>query len=181
MISAFGAILLIAAGGYAGFSALEHLRTALRSAETILDASRDMRTEILVTGHPFRSCWSDWGRGIRAFPGCRKRFHARSGVLVSLGLDGEHSLCRAAQGAGRAASSAGDAALLRHGAGAGARCVGRFGPGSCAMRCREKDRAAVRLYPSLALPRLSSCRSASLVFTFSAGFVANCRRVIIEI
>ena len=52
MISAFGAILLIAAGGYAGFSALEHLRTALRSAETILDASRDMRTEILCHRTP---------------------------------------------------------------------------------------------------------------------------------
>ena len=78
MISAFGAILLIAAGGYAGFSALEHLRTALRSAETILDASRDMRTEILcVTGHPFRSCWSGWGRGIRAFSRMQKT-HARS-------------------------------------------------------------------------------------------------------
>ena len=52
MISAFGAILLIAAGGYAGFSALEHLRTVLRCAETILDASRDMRTEILCHRTP---------------------------------------------------------------------------------------------------------------------------------
>ena len=77
MISAFGAILLIAAGGYAGFSALEHLRTALRCAETILDASRDMRTKYSVTGHPFRSCWSDWGRGIRAFSRMQKT-HPRS-------------------------------------------------------------------------------------------------------
>lgn len=52
MISAFGAILLIAAGGYAGFSALEHIRASLRSAEMILEASRDMRTEILCHRTP---------------------------------------------------------------------------------------------------------------------------------
>ena len=50
--------------------------------------------------------------------------HARSGVLVSLGLDGEHSLCRAAQTA--------SVRLVRD-------------------ALREKDRAAVRLYPSLGL------------------------------
>ena len=69
MISAFGAILLIAAGGYAGFSALEHLRTALRSAETILDASRDMRTEILCHRTPLPQLLERLGaRYPRLFP-----------------------------------------------------------------------------------------------------------------
>ena len=69
MISAFGAILLITAGGYAGFSALEHLRTALRSAETILDASRDMRTEILCHRTPLPQLLERLGaRYPRLFP-----------------------------------------------------------------------------------------------------------------
>ena len=69
MISAFGAILLIAAGGYAGFSALEHLRTSLRSAETILDASRDMRTEILCHRTPLPQLLERLGaRYPRLFP-----------------------------------------------------------------------------------------------------------------
>ena len=69
MISAFGAILLIAAGGYAGFSALAHLRTALRSAETILDASRDMRTEILCHRTPLPQLLERLGaRYPRLFP-----------------------------------------------------------------------------------------------------------------
>ena len=70
MISAFGAILLIAAGGYAGFSALEHLRTALRSAETILDASRDMRS--FGSSHFSRS-----GRRAFAVPRCPNRWKSR--------------------------------------------------------------------------------------------------------
>lgn len=52
MITAFGAILLIAAGGYAGFFALEHIRTALRLSETILEASHDIRTEIFCHRTP---------------------------------------------------------------------------------------------------------------------------------
>ena len=70
MISAFGAILLIAAGGYAGFSALEHLRTAPRSAETNGNTlSPDTTSAALgATG----------GAVSAPFPGCRKRMHARS-------------------------------------------------------------------------------------------------------
>ena len=87
MISAFGAILLIAAGGYAGFSALEHLRTALRSAETILDASRDMRTEILCHRTPLpqllerlgarSSRFSRSGRRAFAVPRCPRCWKSR--------------------------------------------------------------------------------------------------------
>ena len=47
MTAAFGAILLMAAGAYAGFSALERVGAALTCAEMILDASRDLRTDIL--------------------------------------------------------------------------------------------------------------------------------------
>ena len=47
MTAALGAVFLIAAGTYAGFCALERIRTALRCAETILEASRDIRMEIL--------------------------------------------------------------------------------------------------------------------------------------
>lgn len=157
MISAFGAILLIAAGGYAGFSALEHLRTALRSAETILDASRDMRTEILCHRTPLPQLLERLGaRYPRLFPDAENASMLVREFSFLLGLDGEHSLCRAAQGAGRAASSAGDAALLRHGAGAGARCVGRFGPGSCAMRCEK------RIVPPFGFIRRWPCRGCLL-------------------
>lgn len=51
-MAAFGAILLIAAGAYAGFSALERVGRVLQCAETILEASRDIRTEILCHRTP---------------------------------------------------------------------------------------------------------------------------------
>lgn len=47
MTAAFGAILLMAAGAYAGFSALERVGAALTCAEMILEASRDLRTELI--------------------------------------------------------------------------------------------------------------------------------------
>ena len=147
MISAFGAILLIAAGGYAGFSALEHLRTALRSAETILDASRDMRTEILCHRTPLErlgaryprlfpdaenacmlvrefSFLSVWTASIRcaALPKPLEEPLLRLGTQLSSGAEPEQAL------------DALDASvrLVRD-------------------ALREKDRAAVRLYPSLGL------------------------------
>ena len=52
MTGAFGAILLIACGAYAGFSALEHVGKKLQCAEMLLAASRDMRTEILFHRTP---------------------------------------------------------------------------------------------------------------------------------
>lgn len=52
MTAALGAVLLIAGGAYAGFYALERARTAFRCAEMILEASRDMRTEILCHRTP---------------------------------------------------------------------------------------------------------------------------------
>lgn len=52
MTAALGAVLLIAGGAYAGFYALERTRTAFRCAEMILEALRDMRTEILCHRTP---------------------------------------------------------------------------------------------------------------------------------
>ena len=52
MTAALGAVLLIAGGAYAGFYALERARTAFRCAEMILEASHDMRTEILCHRTP---------------------------------------------------------------------------------------------------------------------------------
>ena len=151
MISAFGAILLITAGGYAGFSVLEHLRTALRSAETILDASRDMRTEILCHRTPLpqllerlgaryprlfpdaeNACMlvrefsflSVWTASIRcaALPKVLEEPLLRLGTQLCSGTEPEQAL------------DALDASvrLVRD-------------------ALREKDRAAVRLYPSLGL------------------------------
>lgn len=52
MITAYGAVFLIAAGAYAGFSALEKVRSLLGCTETLLAALRDMRTEILYHRTP---------------------------------------------------------------------------------------------------------------------------------
>lgn len=152
MISAFGAILLIAAGGYAGFSALEHLRTALRSAETILDASRDMRTEILCHRTPLPQLLERLGaRYPRLFPDAEnasmlvREFSFLSVWTASIRCAAlpkvlEEPLLRA-----------GDAALLRHGARSRRSMRWTFRSGLVRDALREKDRAAVRLYPSLGL------------------------------
>ncbi len=149
MISAFGAILLITAGGYAGFSALEHLRTALRSAETILDASRDMRTEILCHRTPLPQLLERLGaRYPRLFPDAEnacmlvREFSFLSVWTASI-------RCAALpKTAGRAASSAGGAAC------SGTEPEQALDALDASVRLvrdalREKDRAAVRLYPSL--------------------------------
>ena len=47
MIASLGALLLIAAGGYAGFSALNRVQTSLLRAEEMLRAAQEMRTEIV--------------------------------------------------------------------------------------------------------------------------------------
>ena len=140
MISAFGAILLIAAGGYAGFSALEHLRTALRSAETILDASRDMRTEILYHRTPLPQLLARLGaRYPRLFPDAENAC-----MLVR-----EFSFLSVWTASIRCAALPKplEEPLLRLGAldalDASVRLV--------RDALREKDRAAVRLYPSLGL------------------------------
>ena len=52
MTGALGALFLIAAGAYAGFSALERVGRVLQCAEMLLEASRDMRTEILCHRTP---------------------------------------------------------------------------------------------------------------------------------
>lgn len=52
MITAYGAVFLIAAGAYAGFSAFETVRSSLGCTETLLAALRDMRTEILYHRTP---------------------------------------------------------------------------------------------------------------------------------
>ena len=167
MISAFGAILLIAAGGYAGFSALEHLRTALRSAETILDASRDMRTEILCHRTPLPQLLERLGaRYPRLFPDAEN-----ASMLVR-----EFSFLSVWTASIRCAAlpKVLEEPLLRFGP-ARARCAARKGS------CR---RSAL----SVAGPcrGLSSCRSASLVFTFrrlcgklSAGDNRNMNRKIL--
>ena len=47
MIASLGALLLIAAGGYAGFSALNRVQTSLLRAEEMLRAAQEMHTEIV--------------------------------------------------------------------------------------------------------------------------------------
>ena len=147
MISAFGAILLIAAGGYAGFSALEHLRTALRSAETILDASRDMRTEILCHRTPLPQLLERLGaRYPRLFPDAEN-----ASMLVR-----EFSFLSVWTASIRCAALPKplEEPLLRLGT---QLCSGTE-PDALDVSVRlvrdalrEKDRAAVRLYPSLGL------------------------------
>ena len=69
MTAALGADLLIAGGAYAGFYALECTRTAFRFAEMILEASRDMRTEILCHRTPLPVLMERLGsRYPRVFP-----------------------------------------------------------------------------------------------------------------
>ena len=69
MTAALGAVLLIAGGAYAGFYALECTRTAFRFAEMILEASRDMRTEILCHRTPLPVLMERLGsRYPRVFP-----------------------------------------------------------------------------------------------------------------
>ena len=151
MISAFGAILLIAAGGYAGFSALEHLRTALRSAETILDASRDMRTEILCHRTPLPQLLERLGaRYPRLFPDAENAC-----MLVR-----EFSFLSVWTASIRCAAlpKALEEPLLRLGAQlcSGTEPEQALDALDASVRLvrdalREKDRAAVRLYPSLSL------------------------------
>lgn len=149
MTAAFGAILLIAAGAYAGFCALERIRTALRYAETILEASRDMRTEILCHRTPLPqllerlgtryprlfpdaenasmlvrefSFLSVWRASIRcsALPKALEEPILRLGEQLSSGTDPEQALDALEE----------SVRLTRD-------------------LLREKDRTAVRLYPSL--------------------------------
>lgn len=150
MISAFGAILLIAAGGYAGFSALEHLRTALRSAETILDASRDMRTEILCHRTPLPQLLERLGaRYPRLFPDAENAsMLVREFSFLSSGRRA-FAVPRCPRcwirffGWGRSSAPA------RSRSRRSMRWTFRSGLVRDALR--EKDRAAVRLYPSLGL------------------------------
>ena len=144
MISAFGAILLITAGGYAGFSALEHLRTALRSAETILDASRDMRTEILCHRTPLPQLLERLGaRYPRLFPDAEnacmlvREFSFLSVWTASIRCAALPKRLGAQLCSGTEPEQALDALD------ASVRLV--------RDALREKDRAAVRLYPSLGL------------------------------
>lgn len=151
MISAFGAILLIAAGGYAGFSALEHLRTALRSAETILDASRDMRTEILCHRTPLPQLLKRLGaRYPRLFPDAEN-----ASMLVR-----EFSFLSVWTASIRCAAlpKVLEEPLLRLGTQlcSGTEPEQALDALDVSVRLvrdalREKDRAAVRLYPSLGL------------------------------
>ena len=151
MISAFGAILLITAGGYAGFSALEHLRTALRSAETILDASRDMRTEILCHRTPLPQLLERLGaRYPRLFPNAENAC-----MLVR-----EFSFLSVWTASIRCAAlpKVLEEPLLRLGTqlSSGAEPEQALDALDVSVRLvrdalREKDRAAVRLYPSLGL------------------------------
>ncbi len=151
MTAAFGAILLIAAGTYTGFSALERVGTALSCAEMILDASRDLRTEILRRRTPlpqvlerlgarfpqlFRSAenasalvrdfsfLSVWTASVRcaALPGALEEPLLRLGEQLSSGAEPEQAL-DALEESVRPVRDA----------------------------LREKKRAAVRLYPSLGL------------------------------
>lgn len=161
MISAFGAILLIAAGGYAGFSALEHLRTALRSAETILDASRDMRTEILCHRTPLPQLLERLGaRYPRLFPDAEN-----ASMLVR-----EFSFLSVWTASIRCAAlpKVLEEPLLRLGTQlcSGTEPEQALDALDVSVRLvrdalREKDRAAVRLYPSLGLA--ASCLLAVLL------------------
>lgn len=151
MTAALGAVLLIAAGAYAGFYALERVRTAFRCAEMILEASRDMRTEILCHRTPLPmlleqlgarykrifpqaenastlvrefSFLSVWTASIRcaALPEPLEEPLLRLGEQLSSGADPEQAL-----------DALDDSVRLTRDS------------------LREKSRAAVRLYPSLGL------------------------------
>ena len=167
MISAFGAILLIAAGGYAGFSALEHLRTALRCAETILDASRDMRTEILCHRTPLPQLLERLGaRYPRLFPDAENAC-----MLVR-----EFSFLSVWTASIRCAALPKplEEPLLRLGAQlcSGTEPEQALDALDVSVRLvrdalREKDRAAVRLIPRWALPR-----AAFLPFCFFSLYIS---------
>ena len=144
MISAFGAILLIAAGGYAGFSALEHLRTVLRCAETILDASRDMRTEILCHRTPLPQLLERLGA---RYP---RLFHDAENACMLVREFSFLSVWTASircaalpKPLGAQLSSGAEPEQALDALDASVRLV--------RDALREKDRAAVRLYPSLGL------------------------------
>lgn len=151
MMAALGAIFLIAAGAYAGFSALERVSTALCCAEAILDASRDMRTEILCHRTPLPqllerlaaryprlfsgaenastlvrefSFLSIWTASVRcaALPKTLEEPLLRLGEQLSSGMEPEQALDALDES-------------VRH----------------VRDSLREKKRAAVRLYPSLGL------------------------------
>ena len=151
MISAFGAILLIAAGGYAGFSALEHLRTALRSAETILDASRDMRTEILCHRTPLPQLLERLGaRYPRLFPDAENAC-----MLVR-----EFSFLSVWTASIRCAAlpKVLEEPLLR---------LGALRSGSCAMRCAKRTVPPFGFIRRWALPR-----AAFLPFYFFSLYIS---------
>ena len=122
-----------------------------RSAETILDASRDMRTEILCHRTPFRSCWSDWGARYPRLSRMQKTLPCSFGSS-RFSRSGRRAFaaarcprCWKSRFFGWGRSSAPARSRSRRS------MRWTFRSGSCAMRCEKKDRAAVRLYPSLGL------------------------------
>ena len=69
MTASLGALLLIAAGGYAGFSALSRVQASLLRAEEMLCAAQEMRTEIVHYRTPLPQLLERLGVGYpRLFP-----------------------------------------------------------------------------------------------------------------
>ncbi len=151
MTAALGAVFLIAAGAYAGFSALERVGTALCCAEMILNASRDMRTEILCHRTPLPQLLERLGaRYPQLFPNAE-----RASALVR-----EFSFFSVWTASIRCAAlpKALEEPLLRLGEqlSSGAEPEQAFDALDESVRhvrdaLREKKRAAIRLYPSLGL------------------------------
>ena len=151
MTGALGAILLIVAGAYAGFSALERVGKELQCAEMLLTASRDMRTEILFHRTPLPQLMERLGtRYPRLFPDT-----GNASALVR-----EFSFLSVWRASIRCASlpKALEEPLLRFGEqlSSGAEPEQALDALEESVRhvrdtLRERKKAAVRLYPSLGL------------------------------
>ena len=149
MTGALGAILLIAAGAYAGFSALERVGKELQCAEMLLTASRDMRTEILFHRTPLPQLMERLGtRYPRLFPDT-----GNASALVR-----EFSFLSVWRASIRCASlpKALEEPLLRFGeqlSSGAEQALDALEESVQHVRdtLRERQKAAVRLYPSLGL------------------------------
>lgn len=151
MTAAFGALLLIAAGAYAGFSALNGVLSALRCAEDMLLASQEMQTEILRYRTPLPQLLMRLGRKYpRIFPETEN-----AAALVR-----DFSFLSVWTASVRCAALPDmlEQPLLRLGEqlSSGAepeQALGAFESAVTRVRdsLRERKRSAVRLYPSLGL------------------------------
>lgn len=151
MTAALGALLLIAAGAYAGFLALGGVIAALRCAEDMLLASQEMRTEILRYRTPLPQLLVRLGRQ-------HPRIFPETENAAALVRDFSFLSVWTASVRCAALPKALEQPLLRLGAqlSSGAEPEQALGAFECAVTqvrdtLTERKRSAVRLYPSLGL------------------------------